>query len=115
MADTTAAPSPASTRNPKQRQASSIRAEARFRARVVELGGQVTGSYVSNRTPVDVVCVVGHRTTVRPADLVNKGTGLCRTCAGKDREQLRPRSVPAWLSWAVPSPAPTGTGSHLSR
>ena len=59
-------------------------AEARFRARVVELGGVVVepvwlGSDRLHRCR----CAAGHECSPRPAN-VGQGQGLCRTCVGHD-------------------------------
>ena len=58
-------------------------AEARFRARVAELGGMVLGQYVNKDIPVLLRCANGHDCAPRPGSVV-KGFGLCRTCAGQD-------------------------------
>lgn len=58
-------------------------AEAKFRARVVELGGQVVGEYVNGGTPVACICSGGHKCTPWPNSVV-QGQGLCRTCVGLD-------------------------------
>lgn len=68
----------------KKRSARSLAAEAGFRARVAELGGEVLeaewlGSLVSHR----VRCIAGHDCSPRP-NSVQQGGGLCRTCAGND-------------------------------
>lgn len=58
-------------------------AETAFRARVSALGGTVVGVYVNSNTPVLVQCAQGHECRPRPASL-QKGQGICRTCAGLD-------------------------------
>jgi hypothetical protein len=64
--------------------------EAALRARVVELGGRLAEGavYVSNRTPVLVVCGKGHCRPKRPGSLL-RGEALCRVCAGKDPEAAK--------------------------
>jgi hypothetical protein len=42
------------------RPAKSVAAEARFRARLAELGAEITGPYVDSHTPVLVRCAAGH-------------------------------------------------------
>ncbi|MFJ7069887.1 hypothetical protein [Streptomyces sp. NPDC101115] len=64
-------------------------AEHRFRQRVAELGGAVTGLYVNSRTPVELRCAEGHACFSRPSDVLNKGRGICRTCAGNDSAEPR--------------------------
>jgi hypothetical protein len=58
-------------------------AEAAFRARVTEIGGQVLGKYAGAGTPVDCVCAAGHSCRPKPSK-VQQGRGICRVCAGKD-------------------------------
>jgi len=58
-------------------------AEARFRARIAELGGTVLGPYADNKTPVLVRCVAGHESRPWPNSVTN-GQGICRTCANQD-------------------------------
>lgn len=65
------------------RRASSIAAEAAFRARVTELGGTVVGAYRTIHAPVEVICSQGHSCAPRPGN-VREGRGLCRICAGMD-------------------------------
>lgn len=60
-----------------------IVAEAAFRTRIAQLGGQVVGEYVNNNTPVACVCAQGHACRPRPG-WIQRGGGMCRTCAGKD-------------------------------
>jgi formylmethanofuran dehydrogenase subunit E len=66
------------------RKASSLAAEAAFRARVADLGGVVVGEYVNAHTPVLLRCAEGHECSPMP-NSVQKGHGICRTCAGCDR------------------------------
>jgi len=105
VADTT--PPPAPTPKPLQRQASSIRAEARFRERVAELGGTVVGQYVDSQTPVEVTCKRGHRCTPRP-NTVLRGSGFCITCAGKD-----PRVAEAAFRTRIAELGGTVTGAYV--
>ena len=58
-------------------------AEAKFRARVAELGGQVVGEYINGATPVACICPVGHACSPGPNSVTN-GQGICRTCVGLD-------------------------------
>ena len=58
-------------------------AEARFRARVAEQGGTVTGPYKGANTPVSCVCKKGHPCAPRPAS-IQQGNGICRICGGQD-------------------------------
>lgn len=60
-----------------------VSAEARFRARVEELGGVVLGRHVNTGTPVLVRCAYGHDCKPTPGNVL-RGRGLCRTCAGQD-------------------------------
>jgi hypothetical protein len=57
-------------------------AEAFFVARVAELGGTLLESYGSAAHRHEVICKVGHKTTVTPNGL-RSGEGLCRFCKGK--------------------------------
>lgn len=59
-------------------------AEAAFRARVRELGGEVLErSWLGKNEGHRVRCAAGHEGTPRP-NSVQQGQGLCRTCAGND-------------------------------
>lgn len=59
-------------------------AEVAFRARVAGLGGIVLEPiYLGAHVPQRVLCPLGHETTLRP-NSVQKGRGICRTCAGRD-------------------------------
>jgi hypothetical protein len=58
-------------------------AEAAFRARVAELGGQVVGPYVGVMIRVACVCVNGHECNPLP-NSVQQGRGICYACSGKD-------------------------------
>lgn len=68
----------------QKRPARSIQAEADFRARVEELGGEALyetwrGANKGHR----VRCAEGHENTPTPS-YVQRGGGICRTCAGRD-------------------------------
>lgn len=59
-------------------------AEANFRRRVAELGGVVLEpQWLGATTPHRVRCVQGHASTPWPS-AVQRGQGICRTCAGRD-------------------------------
>lgn len=59
-------------------------AEAAFRARLAELGAVLLEpSYLGANMPHRVQCDAGHSCTPRPSS-VRKGSGVCRTCAGRD-------------------------------
>lgn len=57
-------------------------AEAKFRARIAELGGTVMGPYVNADTPVLVHCAAGHRCLPRPGNTLT--WGICKACVGLD-------------------------------
>jgi hypothetical protein len=57
------------------------RSEARFRARILELGGRVVGPYLNSQTPVDCICPNGHRCSPAPSNTM-QGVGMCRVCKG---------------------------------
>ena len=60
------------------------KAEAAFRARLAELGATpLYGEYRSAHGKLHVRCAAGHDSYPTPHD-VQKGGGICRTCAGKD-------------------------------
>lgn len=62
----------------------SLESERAFRARVAELGGTVLEPiWLGSTRPHRVRCAVGHESAPRPAH-VQKGTGICRKCAGQD-------------------------------
>lgn len=56
--------------------------EARFRARIKELGGVVIGEYVTSLTPVEARCAVGHACNPRPSSVLS-GRGMCWLCSGR--------------------------------
>lgn len=61
------------------------KANAAFRARVVELGGEVLEQeWLGSGTPHRVRCKNGHECTPTPGNLTKPSRGLCRICAGKD-------------------------------
>lgn len=77
MAETTAPPA-------RRRSSASLRSEARFRARLQELGATLLEPvYLGSNRPHRVRCAVGHECNPWPADLA-RGRGLCKTCAGQD-------------------------------
>ena len=57
-------------------------AEAAFRARVEELGGEVLGEWQGASAPVACRCAAGHECNPWPTT-VQQGGGICRRCAGK--------------------------------
>ncbi|MEW2066673.1 hypothetical protein [Streptomyces sp. NPDC007346] len=66
------------------RRPSSLLAEAAFRARLAELGATLLEpAWLGNGQPHRVRCAAGHDCTPRP-NSVQKGRGVCRTCAGSD-------------------------------
>ncbi|MFZ4266570.1 hypothetical protein ACOZDX_13650, partial [Streptomyces arboris] len=70
----------------KPRRASSLRAEAAFRARLAELGATLLETdWLGNGARHRVRCLRGHDCTPRPTD-IQRGQGLCRACAGNDPE-----------------------------
>ncbi len=58
---------------------------SKFWARVAELGARPApgSTYRNSRTPVALICAVGHLCTPRPAN-VQRGRGPCRICANHD-------------------------------
>lgn len=59
-------------------------AEAAFRARVKELGGEVLEpTWLGNGNPHRVRCSKGHECTPAPSS-VQQGNGICRVCTGKE-------------------------------
>ena len=59
-------------------------AEARFRARVTELGAiMLETEWLGTNTPHQVRCADGHESKPRPSE-VARGGGICRACSGKD-------------------------------
>lgn len=62
-------------------------AEARFRARVAELGGTLIGSYVDTKTGVPAICAAGHECRPIPHNVMQR-QGLCIKCARKEWDAL---------------------------
>lgn len=115
-------------------------AELAFRSRVAILGGTILEpTWLGARKPHRVLCNAGHPNSVLPNN-VQQGSGLCRTCAGKDTKSaeaaFRARLAehggtllePVWLGSQTPhrvrcsvghvtSPRPTniGRGQGLCR
>jgi hypothetical protein len=58
-------------------------AEAKFRARLADLGAEMLGPYVNSKTPVAIRCAVGHDCTPSPGSVIG-GAGVCFRCAGMD-------------------------------
>ncbi|WP_405425547.1 hypothetical protein [Streptomyces erythrochromogenes] len=57
-------------------------AEAAFRARVVEVGGEVIETrWLGADQPHRIRCAAGHEAAPRPTD-VHRGQGVCRACGG---------------------------------
>jgi hypothetical protein len=95
------------------RRRDSVAAEARFRARVAELGGEVIGPWWGINHPCPIRCGAGHESAPRPAG-VDSGQGICRACVGNDpaaaEARFRARVAelggevlePAWLGVDVP-------------
>lgn len=68
----------------QKRTAASLRAEAAFRARVEELGGEVLYQEWRGAAKGHLVrCPKGHENAPRPSS-VQRGGGICRTCSGND-------------------------------
>lgn len=66
------------------RRPDSLAREAEFRARVEELGGQVLEpEWRGVQNPHRIRCFQGHESTPKPNHVL-RGTGICRTCAGRD-------------------------------
>lgn len=68
----------------RKRSTRSLQAEAEFRARVAELGGEVLeATWGGAQKQHRIRCAAGHEGRPRPTD-VQKGRGICRACAGND-------------------------------
>src|SRR5437867_2051498 len=66
------------------RSARSLAAEAKFRARLAELGATLLEPrWLGANTPHRVRCAAGHECSPRPGS-VRCGRGGCRVCAGND-------------------------------
>lgn len=86
----------------------SLALEARFRERVIELGGTPAWeSWEGSSKRHKVICRKGHKASVWPSN-VTKGGGICRTCAGQDpraaeatfRKRLEEMgATPAYEKW----------------
>ena len=98
----------------QNRSAASLRAEAAFRARVEELGGEVLyEAWGGARKGHRIRCAEGHESTPHPTHVQNGG-GICRACAGRDPSaaeaafRARVKELggevlePAWLGSAKP-------------
>jgi hypothetical protein len=60
-------------------------AEAKFRARLAELGATLLEpEWLGNGMPHRVRCKNGHECKPRPSNVAKPGRGVCRICAGKD-------------------------------
>src|SRR6266566_4479899 len=67
-----------------QRTKASFQAEAKFRARLSELGATLVDSdWHGGHNKHHIRCAAGHDCYSRPGDVI-KGDGICRTCAGTD-------------------------------
>ena len=74
----------------KRRNARSYAAEAKFRARVAELGGEVLEeSWKGVKAPHRVRCAKGHEGAPRPQS-INIGNGLCEVCGYQPLNWTRP-------------------------
>ncbi len=74
-------------RGPYRRKASSLAAEAYFRARLEEEGALLLESgWLGALEPHRVRCVRGHEVTPRP-NHIKQGGGICRTCAGRNSRE----------------------------
>jgi hypothetical protein len=56
---------------------------------VTNIGGQVIGQYVNSATPVHCKCPYGHDCYPWPRNVVNKGQGICNTCAMNNSGKTR--------------------------
>ncbi|MFJ9611634.1 hypothetical protein ACIRS1_35400 [Kitasatospora sp. NPDC101176] len=101
-------------------------AEAAFRARVAELGGEVLEpAWLGADSPHRIRCGEGHENAPHPNAVAN-GQGICRTCAGRDpraaEAAFRARTAelggevlePAWLGSATPHRIRCKEGHHSS-
>lgn len=67
-----------------QRTKASLQAEAKFKARLLELGATlVDADWHGSHDKHHIQCAAGHDCHSRPSDVI-KGDGICRTCAGND-------------------------------
>lgn len=67
-------------------------AEARFFARLVELGATPMGPYKNSKSPIKCICVAGHACASTP-DWVSRGNGICKICAGIDPDMAQRKFV----------------------
>jgi hypothetical protein len=79
--------------------------EDRFRARVEEAGGAVTGEYVNSHTPVTVSCAIGHTSTPHPSSVLS-GRGICATCSGRSWDVFYVVTGPAGVKFGITSGDP---------
>ena len=63
----------------------STSARNNFHASIEKMGGEVVGHYVDAKTSVECVCADGHTCYPIPGN-VQQGDGICRICAGKDKD-----------------------------
>lgn len=69
---------------PRSWEVRSAQAEARFRARLAELGVTLKApEYLGYDAPHPAICSAGHECAPRPNNL-RDGGGACRTCSGRD-------------------------------
>lgn len=102
---------------PPARSGRSRQAEARFRARLTELGAELLDEWRGAAKPHRVSCAAGHESFPRPGDVAN-GTGICVTCSGLDTRQVEAtfRSRLNDLGWTLIEPRWLGaTRAHLIR
>ncbi|MEV7618034.1 hypothetical protein [Streptomyces sp. NPDC089799] len=86
---------------------------AKFRARVIELGGEVLEpAWLGSSVPHRVRCPYGHESTPYPGN-VSQGEGICRTCAGTDpaASEAKFRARVAELGGEVLEPVWLGAGT----
>lgn len=72
---------------------------------VAKAGATVVGEYVGSLTPVDLVCAKGHSCSPTPTNVL-RGTGICRTCAGKAWDVFYVVTSPTALKFGVTSGDP---------
>lgn len=81
--------------------------EERFRVRVAELGGTVTGDYAGRHAPVEVLCAAGHTGYPWPS-FVLSGGGICAACSGKVWDVFYVVTGPAGVKIGITSGDPRG-------
>ncbi|MYX39032.1 MULTISPECIES: hypothetical protein [unclassified Streptomyces] len=76
--------------------------EARFRQIAARHGWTIAGTYVNNRTPIEMTCAAGHACMPTP-NKVLVGRGICSICAGlnSDEAELRFRTLSGQRGWTV--------------